>query len=124
MRGPLDGCLVGSAGARLPTAATAVRGGATELLHGKSRRLLLRRRHGWLAAQSPSPVTSCPKFTAASTTTRIEAYAPKKTLRTSNRTATLSLATPPLRKRDTPPRYYPLAVTAAGDMLAGACLRV
>jgi hypothetical protein len=41
-----------------------------------------------------------------------------------NRTATLSLATPPPWEQDKPPRYYPFAVTAAGDMLAGACVRV
>jgi hypothetical protein len=50
--------------------------------------------------------------------------ASQKTLRTANRTATLSLATPPPRKRDNTPRYCSCTVTAAGDMLAGACVRV
>jgi hypothetical protein len=58
------------------------------------------------------------------TTARIELYAPQKTLRTANRTATLSLATPPPRKRDNPYRYYLFTVTAAGNMLAVACVRV
>ena len=71
-----DGCLVDSAGARLPTAATAVWGGmGTELHHHEmSGRWLLRRRDGWLAAHSPSPMTSCPKFTVASMPPRESNY--------------------------------------------------
>ena len=58
------------------------------------------------------------------TTPRIELYSPQKTLRTANRMPTLSLATTPPRKWDNTPRYYPSTLTTAGDMLAGACVRV
>ena len=55
---------------------------------------------------------------------RIELYAPEKTLRTANTAATLSLAPPPPRVRDNDSPPCRLAVTAAGDVLAGACVCV
>ena len=58
---------------------------------------------------------------AASIPQQIELYGPQTTLRTANRTATLSLATPPPRKRDNAPTPCRSAVTAAGDVLAGEC---
>jgi hypothetical protein len=55
---------------------------------------------------------------------RIEVYAPEKMVRTANRTASLSLATPPTRNRDNDAPPCRSAVTAAGDVLAGACVCV
>jgi len=64
-------CQVGSAGARLPTAATAVGGATLNYITGCPGG---RYRGGEtvVAALSPSPMTSCPKFAVALDTTTIQ----------------------------------------------------